>query len=906
MKHTMSTMIKELLDVRSFYPNMRRDHEWEQVVSNGRYYGDAYSHLNTLGKQKEVTMRYESKSWIHQWKMWGYNQLPTPMGINVPVYDFNNHMKNTDIRTIFGPATRLKEPKIVRFRIDYPETQDDLITRINKVIALIQKKRPDMNPVPSHDGWMNISEESVIVDILFANIDYNEKSQNYSRYQLWYHLCERSKSLGIHKAAVVKDGSIALHDGQFYVKEDTFGPIPWTIIKCIGYKDYTNFVYNQELTCKGMAHILPAWEFNKLISEYDLDEDVKIIIPEITPKFYKGEKYVNLEMYSVFDTIISDKVSISWQGATRTPLTYFGNRVLESTWSERINEIQEAMVERTGKKMFSVIDKVYSEIIENDIDLKDIDSRDMDRLESLSASMKELMFLPARADETLNKFLGIALEKRLKKIKMAGITAIAAADSNLKYNEVIIPRNLARKHGIDNGDMVTSMRSPHTGLEWADCKVVGFTENPCVYINPTFWADRFSGDFDGDLIGILPVGGIVNESCIAGKVSSKSKGKKALTVGEAIGKSFYSKLSIGRIDLLIYAAIEAGKDFTPVREALQAVIDNIKHDVEIPSVDYLCESMGIDLSMMPPIYKLIRGKIGNHERANMIRYNILVDEIKDNRSNIKWIRNIESKFHHVFCKTKFLNTYDLSQEDMEAYINMVRKYDHIEYASKDNFMPGKFNRNMVNKNRNIAESLKKRYESDINIVRLAEKIHTSYDKYVSMLRTAGKQSNYDADYTREEAYEIIRRMNKYLQENPEISGKAIKYLFLCTTHRFGTGKLNDKNLIKNYKIFSYLPLVVGEWDLSRAVKFYGGKPEMDYSVISEDTPERKMVAIQYPSRDSRKTVQKLRKLYDLYGKSMIIVTSDKKFMNYLKSKGVSYIDASGVKDKTVFKGIEIH
>jgi hypothetical protein len=126
--------------------------------------------------------------------------------------------------------------------------------------------------------------------------------------------------------------------------------------------------------------------------------------------------------------------------------------------------------------------------------------------------------------EYLNSTLSVLLESRVKTISVSGLT-VPVIPGRLKPFEIIIPFIEARRLGINKGDRVTISRYPNTGIEMAEVTVVGYSNHSAVMIDPHWWAERFSGDFDGDLVGLLPVSGIIDESRVVNAISPKQKGK---------------------------------------------------------------------------------------------------------------------------------------------------------------------------------------------------------------------------------------------------------------------------------------------------------------------------------------------------------------------------------------------
>jgi hypothetical protein len=777
------------------------------------------------------------------WDMAAYLLLPDAKVINVDVVDNDGH--KVDERQLCGAIVNAVNPVIFRICIPMGKgfAMESIYDAMKAKVIAVRSIHPELYPHPSHDGWMKRDDQSLTVDIIMAENGYrgDDLRESFSRSSLWYHLqAGKSKLLGTFKSAIVKGGSIATHDGCSYGRRSSFPMMPGNIWKVCGYKDFEGFMNNQSLISKGMIKLLDDCAFDSMLNEYSLGSDVQVIIPEITPKFYNGETIVDLEYYSLFPARKRDRVAISLQGAGRMPLTSTGKKLIASTWKQSIQEIMSAYSDNTLEsviRMYSAhyrdyMDSMEDDAINGDVEAIEALSADLkEKAEEVGSSMVEMLYLPIanneRADEFINKTLPTLLRKRLKKIYVPGITA-TAMPANIGRRDVILPVS-AKRMGVELGDRVTITRSPNTGLEWVEMTVIGFTNDDVIYLNPEMFAERHSGDFDGDIVGAILTGGLVDEEHVAGKVSSKSKGKKSQNVVLATAKAYYAKYAIPEADKCITLMIEAGQDPTPARELLQAIVDSIKHDVELTNL-YTFKKANYISGDLLPVYKLLKGSVGC-ERGVLFQYNKLVREISNHRSRVEWIRNIENEFAFIMCGTKFLdvkapkdNGY-VPYGDYEMYKKMVTFFGRSEWAVPASYKAFTFDKANVAAIRGKVKSAQVKRAGNSEVVKLARRIHDSYfgayNKAEGFCELRG-QGRID------EAYDIIRAMSDELRSNPVIAGEALKYLWNAISY----GELVDgSKVVQGYKLFSYMPTVIGTYDIAAIAAAYGNRPCADVLVV---------------------------------------------------------------------------
>ena len=540
----------------------------------------------------------------------------------VPVYRFKQGkpFQTRRTRTIYGIST-FHNPRIVEVIITDPRSIGTLTYHINKTVEMVQKANPSMKLCPSHSGWVKrLPGGKVRFDLLFAltGEDSTSLSSNYSRRNsLDFHLGEDSRLLHVLKNIHIIRGNspIADHDGMIYINRSALPGTPANNpIKVIGYTDFSaGQLLRQRPVLKGMLLHLDNSEWLSLCKTCDIDESANCIVPECTVKFDDGSTALDeITLYQVFKPVITRKVSLSVQAAERVPLTEYGRKVIEATFKERIREVMDAYRDPSGMDVACLLFRELTEIVEKREHRGhcENDTLFIDKVESMSAIHTGLLTgLPLNDSDFINSTLPALLRNRVKHISIPGLTIAALPDSDIEAKQIIIPLMDARRLAIRKGDMVTVSRYPNTGIEMAEVKVIGFTDKEAIYINPLWWAERFSGDSDGDLIGLLPVSGLVDESAIGSQISPKLKGSGDMTVAEAIARGFFAKLMIPLADELVTICSEEEIPLGYPRRILQAVVDSIKHVVDIPSIDEALEKLGLSQdSKASPCANLIRGR----------------------------------------------------------------------------------------------------------------------------------------------------------------------------------------------------------------------------------------------------------------------------------------------------------
>jgi len=410
--------------------------------------------------------------------------------------------------------------------------------------------------------------------------------------------------------------------------------------------------------------------------------------------------------------------------------------------------------------------------------------------------------------EYLNSTLAVLLQSRVKTITMPGLT-IPVIPGRLKPFEIIISSKEAYRLGISRGDRVTISRYPNTGIEMAEVTVVGFTHLSAVLIDPGWWTERFSGDFDGDLIGLLPVAGLIDESRVTSAISPKQKGKGEMTISEAVARAFYAKLLIPQADMLATICIEQGKDLNFVRSILQNSIDAIKHNVEFPDISKIKALLGIDVYAQPsPIAMLLRGKLGFNKKEIALKYGGLVGQLSRESTSIRWMKNLEKEFRLIASANRKYAELALDDSKLiERYKTALIRFKQTDlinlFANRESspVIPKELLVPYLNGAIRAVDRIK---ADNPESAELARECYQTYQKWQEFLRLDKPEA----------AFELLKEIREKISE--EKSGTSLRYLFIVMVYQ--SYELDPVFKIKSLKILSYFQMVLGVYNLPGYIK----------------------------------------------------------------------------------------
>lgn len=714
--------------------------------------------------------------------------------------------------------------RIVRLFPDEDKlTQKRMEGLILNACERVKEARPDLKLTTVSDNWLAGKGRDAYVDLLFTTAGYGEyaSSPDFARAKLWFRIHpQKSRCWGWLNTAIVSGGFMKEYDGSAIMKRSALKfPVHTTIWQWTGYKNLKDFHNARSLVIKGMVKLMDDSEFAAVCRAYRLNPDeVDVVVPEITCKFHSGEKLVKVEYYTHSAARVRNRMAVSLQALSRLPLTEYGKEVVYATYSAILKEIGKAYGENARKSVYSLMDPIYKNWVTG---REEDDEDDLDwlkeRAESLSATMVSLMFLPVKPDWFVNKTARIIFEKMLKKIYVPGITAKAMPNWMLKEGEIIVPR----WSGMEIGERTTNFRSPNTGIEAFEATVVGHTDDPCVYLNPRIWAERCSGDFDGDNVAVLALTGIVDIPALETQKSTKSKDKHEKKLYEYIAMQSYIKIqAITDADRYTTQTIERNGDKEMARTLQQEVIDGLKHKASIADISLLAEKAfpGVGLNV-PSIYQVLRGRFGSKERNVLFRYNEIVDCARIELSNVEWISRICGDLFYILAPSKSLITDGKVPSSHKAYSAIARRLGFEQLSVPVDTDAPRFDRNTVNSVRRELEAEFRSISANTQAVTLAVRIHGAYNTFRRMLEVRDV----------EPAYAYLRTILSFCAEHPATAGDALRYLWIAITLRKQVPGINS--LIWGYNLFAYMPVVLGTWNIARESERLGGAPEVDVNVV---------------------------------------------------------------------------
>jgi len=801
------------------------------------------SSLNPDLNSEEQLRSWETRSF--------FMTCPLVQSVKVPVY--NRQLELIDYRIIYGPATHFLNPVIFRLFIANPNKWNDSYEMLK---AFLLKYAPSLKPVPGSDGWTITEEDGMYIDIIMAadGYDWDDLRLEFSRFQLWYHMNKKTRNCGMYKTAIVKGGSKAKADGQGYARKSSFVVMPGMHLDEISHKfyalrNYKTFIREQMMVFKGMIEFLSDYDFAKLLAEHDLPDTVQVIIPEISVKLKRDEHIVDMEYFSIFEAMLKNKAAISLQAATRVNLTPYGKKLMVKLFGGQIvkmNSILEDTTSAAGLKYTNREYREFSDACEGTDEYEEWGTILMENAEDRGSSAVERAFLPRRAEEALNADLPRLCEMT-KKVYVERSCTSTVLYADIAADECIAPY-LLRDSGAKIGDWVLLMRSPNTGIEWVMVKIVGFSR----YLH-TKEGGPTGLDFDYD-----PIGCVVVDEPVVYPSTTKAL-KKASVVSNPVPqdalvatlKAITSKHLITRVDTLLTMVIEMKMGdviLQKVREYMQAVIDSVKHPIELMGFKEFCKSIGIKVVVNPYIYKLMKGQISTSKRQGVIGYNYLITMAREEGSSVDWLNEIILLYKYILCENKFLNEADHNEKHRVSprsnWDSICVKAGYPEWAVQpDGYEAATFDKDVVESNSPAILKTMSYLESKAGVVKFAADIlgnksrHAmkdgKWEKYANAVGGYHQFVDMLRDRNVKPAYTHLREnvLSKIVAANPELAGDAIKYIFLSITTK--CGKLG-RNRTDNYKVISYLPTSIGKWDIIKANKYMGGLPKMNYVLVSQD------------------------------------------------------------------------
>lgn len=774
--------------------------------------------------------------------------------VDVPVFMVTRGkmFRTCDVIPMYGIATGYDHPFYIRTTMDISRGELT-IDRIGKYIAVVAAKIAQLSKgmsllCPTHNSRVRrifVNGKSVLeMELLFARNgeEASTTSVDFSRQcSTNHHENDKSYVLGTAVVAIINDGSFFAEkfDGYSIGRKSCFN-VDSEIAKIDLWGDRETALINPQNYLKGLIRFVDDKYFNRLCEIHGLSAEeantINVLAPVCSMKYFDGAELISSELVSIMDNICSNHATLGIQAIERVPLTPWGEEVVFATWKEQINRIFSALEDKTGSKvaelLISIMGDINSKYDDEPFEEEDLDLIDEKVFATLKKTMRVLSIsAPQDNSAYINSVLGTLLRNFLKHIRIPGGLTTFAVPANIAKHTITIPKWYAKKQGISKHDKVTIYRYPNTGIEMAEVEVIGFT-NSIVEINPDFWSDRFCGDFDGDLIGILPISGIVDESRIRDSLSTKAKAKAKVSMANAIARCFFAKIQIPFFDSLMTMAYENNGNVSKAAEYLQACVDSIKHAVDVPSeIDAIEGVLGVMVEGCIPstsaIAKILRGrlaeKVPNGRDMVAITYNNLVSQLQYSETSL--MGRLSKYIPYVlFPNRKYVDAVK-SADNSTRMENMVNTYRTILSTTRPELINIKSN---FEKGSMFPDSIIKKYRSAIlkdcqrieaahpEAVKAANTVFTCYQEWIKAIGSGDPN-----------AYDYIEEARKIIEENETVGAIAMRYLFSVLGFQLKRGNITYKAITALY----YLPFKIGNYCLATYLQKLGIRYNYDVEVI---------------------------------------------------------------------------
>lgn len=767
----------------------------------------------------------------------------------VGVYQISKDCKFqlVDSMEISGIAAIVPKAFVIRSWID--DTDEGTIEAASREAEKRVKKRlPGHRTLPSHPTWVkrNMIGSYYSYD-LYGEVDVPEEPNlaNSRLTRLISHIDDQSRYLGRARVAVLRgEHEWATWDGWCLLNPNKYH-VPWNHLKVYGTDKFgIQYLFGGSPTVKCCSELNPRL-WRKACKHLGIGlDDVDVIIPEISLKFDNGKDGVieDVELFSVFDSVLGERFTVSLQMLMNVPLTNEAHEWAAARMIPRIEEINEALKDPSGLKALALIasdkEEMRSQLAAGE--LSDVEAEE--GTESMSALQRRILAgLPIEEYKYLQGILEILL-RRLRNFRIPGASEMVLPDGNLNPYEITISRrvwkHMKRKYGIDLkvGDWVVIARHPVTGTEVALVKIVAIGSRTAV--NPTWWAERFSGDFDGDriAIGSLAKEGISTlvdeDSFTYPPKSEKVKTKVPMTIHQANAKGKWSQATIPEIDTYLRICNEKGLDAGPMKNLLQWTIDSAKNHIDF-DIHETCIEVGLaPRDRLSALASLMSARLGGNKNNIPMVVNGLIRRAVKERTRIKWMNIVRDS--GVLCQI-------VASTGDSVYAGLCNKVSRGEANGYEKFLALEMRKSLIeaglshltNAADNMVPNAIYPYEDldqdRVGTIReralqfpgeaksLAKAILSKYGEFLDELRASRG--------TTTKAYRRIREANDLIHAS-EHGDTALKYLFAAVC--LGA----DKSIrMRATTILGYFPVQHGTYSIVKINEYLGYNRPLNIHVI---------------------------------------------------------------------------
>lgn len=735
--------------------------------------------------------------------------------------------------SLSGIAALVPKPFVVRIMVEDCTDKERLAALLRHTEERIRHRFPEHRMLPSHPGWVKRTVKGkILVYVLFGEVavDGTPNHANSRLTRLIGHIDEQSRYLGKRTVRVLRgDHEWKTWDGWCLVNPNRFHT-PTQTMKLYGVETFgTDYIRNGGPTVKCCAEVSHRlWK--QACKHLGIFRDAAdVIVPEVSLKFDDGRDAFTVELFNVFESVLGTHCTVSLQLLMNVPLTEEAHVWAADRMIERIREINEAVADPTGTRAAALMDSHAAEVRQLLADGEDCEDQVEEGTEAMNALITRIVAgLPVENSKYAKGVMQV-LVKRLRNFRIAGGSEMVVPDNGLRPGEVAISRrmwhHMRKTYGItlEPGDRVVVARYPITGTEVAEC-TVKYIGRPAV--NPQWWAERFSGDHDGDryAIGSLEQEGIstlVDEAAFTyPPQSEKVKTKVPMDIATANAAGFWSQSMIPTIDTYLRICNEKGLDAGPMKNLLQWTIDSAKNQIEF-DIGEVCRDVGISgRDRMSALATLMSGRLGSSKHHLLAAYNGLVRRAKQERTRIRWMQIV---------RERGALSYVIPETGDPAYASMVLAVTAGTANGYEKFLAGEMQRvyeevkaeylvparaNMEQQAVFPMKSLdpkrvqavrRKAYELPQEARELAREVLDSYNRFVRVI-SGGVSSTTQAFGFVKDAVERVR--------SSEYGADALKYLFAAVC--LG---VDPAVKMRATTVLGYLPLVLGSYNIARIISF---------------------------------------------------------------------------------------
>lgn len=757
----------------------------------------------------------------------------------------NRSFKKVDRQLLSGISALIPKAFVLRIWVEDIADKSALEAELKVAEATVRERFPYIRMLPSHPSWVKRTlNGSVFVHVLFGAVDVNDEANyvNSRLTRLIGHVDEQSRYLGRRRVRVLRgDNPWMTWDGWCAVNPNTIHA-PWDTMKIYGVENFgIDYVINGGPTVKCCAETsFRTWK--ALCKHLNIPVDsCDVIVPEVSLNFDDGREEFVVELFNVFESVLGEHFTVSLQMLMNVPLTFEAHVWAARRMVARIREISEALRDSTGLEVASLMNSHAAEIAAG-LASGTLEDEDVEEgTEAMNSLITRIVAgLPIETSKYLKGALPV-LMRRLRNFTIAGGSEMVLPDNTLKAGEVSISRRMhrliKRKYGIDLtvGDTVLIARYPITGTEVALARIAAIGRPG---VNPTWWIERFSGDFDGDryAVGTLSREGIstfVDEAAFTYPPKSmKVKTKVPMTIAEANAAGMWSQAMIPTIDGYLRICNEKGLNAGPMKNLLQWVIDSSKNKISF-NIEEICAEVGISPSdRMSNLATLMSARFGGNKHYGLLIINGLIRRAKAEVSHIKWM--------NIVRKCGYLSYY-ISGTGDPAYATLLSKVDRHDANGYEKFLVYEMQRVYREVNADFLLTAASNMEAQavypvadldqarVQVIRkkalefpkearvLAHQVLARYNAFVTSIR-GGVNATTDAFRNIKDAVELVKAS--------EHGDASLKYLFAA----LALG-VDPKIGMRATTVLGYMPLLHGTYNIAKINEFLGYARELRVFVI---------------------------------------------------------------------------